>query len=106
MQIPLVTSTRLVELTPALDADLRRRAAKLERSFIRITSCRIAVERGSQHHQEGGPYRVRLDLTAPGSEVVANKQGEDLNAVVRNAFQAAERQVQELARRRSVRGEL
>jgi ribosomal subunit interface protein len=104
MQVPLEISTRLIELTPALEADLRRRAAKLERYFDRITSCRIAVERPSSHHQEGGPYRVRLDITVPGDELIAKKEGEDLNAVVRDAFQAAERQVDEYSQRR--RGEV
>jgi len=100
MQIPLEISTRQIELTPDLEADLRRRAAKLERFYDRITSCRIAVERPSNHHQEGGPYRVRLDITVPGSELVAKKEGEDLNAVIRDTFQAAERQVEELADRK------
>jgi len=100
MQVPLEISTRLIELTPPLEVDLRRRAAKLERFYDRITSCRIAVERPSNHHQEGGPYRVRLDITVPGAELVADKEGEDLNAVLRDAFQAAERQVEEYAHRR------
>jgi ribosomal subunit interface protein len=100
MQVPLEISARLIELTPDLEADLRRRSAKLERYFDRITSCRIAVEGPSNHHQAGGPYRVRLDITVPGSELVANKEGEELNAVIRDAFQAAERQVEEFADRR------
>jgi ribosomal subunit interface protein len=83
---------------------LRKRATKLERHFDRITSCRIAVERPSNHHNEGGPYRVRLDITVPGSELVANKEAEDLNIAIRDAFDAAERQVEEFSRRR--RGEV
>ena len=58
------------------------------------------MEGPSNHHQGGGPYRVRLDITAPGSELIANKEGEELNAVIRDAFQAAERQLEELADRR------
>lgn len=104
MQVPLEISTRLVQLTPALEDDLRKRAAKLERYYDRITSCRIAVERPSNHHNEGGPYRVRLDITVPGSELVANKEAEDLNTAIRDAFQAAERQVDTFSQRR--RGEV
>lgn len=104
MQVPLEISTRRIELSPALEADLRRRAEKLDRLYDRITSCRIAVERPSFHHNEGGPYRVRLDVTVPGSELVADKQAEDLNVAIRDAFQAAERQVEELSQRR--RGEV
>jgi ribosomal subunit interface protein len=99
MQIPLEISSRQIELTVPLEEDLRRRAAKLERHYDRITSCRIAVERPSNHHQEGGPYRVRLDITVPGSELIAKKEGEELNAVIRDAFQAAERQVEEFSQR-------
>jgi cold shock CspA family protein len=61
MQVPLELSTRRITLSPALEAELRKRATKLERHYDRITSCRIAVERPSNHHNEGGPYRVRLD---------------------------------------------
>ncbi len=104
MQVPLELSARLVELSPALEDELRKKAAKLERHYNRITSCRIAVERGSNHHQEGGPYRVRIDITVPGAEIVANKEAEDLNIAIRDAFQAAERQVEEFSQRR--RGEV
>ncbi|HEX2223438.1 MAG TPA: HPF/RaiA family ribosome-associated protein [Thermoanaerobaculia bacterium] len=101
MQVPLELSARAIELDSAMEADLRRRAAKLERYYDRITSCRIAVERPTgNHHNEGGPYRVRIDITVPGSELVAAKEGEDLNATVRDAFKAAERQVEEFSQRR------
>jgi ribosomal subunit interface protein len=105
MQVPLEISTRWIDLSPPLEAELRKRADKLERYFDRITSCRIVVERPTRnHHQEGGPYRVRLDITVPGSELVADKEAEELYAAVREAFDAAERQVEEWARRR--RGEV
>jgi ribosomal subunit interface protein len=105
MQVPLEISTRWIDLTPPLEAELRKRADKLERFFNRITSCRIAVERPTgNHHQEGGPFRVRVDVTVPGSELVADKEEEELYAAVREAFDAAERQVEEWSQRR--RGEV
>ena len=105
MQVPLEISTRWIDLSPPLEAELRRRADKLERYFDRITSCRIAVERSTRnHHQEGGPYRVRLDITVPGSELVADKEDAELPVAIREAFEAAERQVEEWSRRR--RGEV
>ena len=94
MQVPLEISARWITLTPDLEAELRRRAEKLERFYNRITSCRIAVEQHTaNHHQEGGPYRVRLDITVPGSELVSAKEAGDLYGAVRAAFDAAERQV-------------
>jgi ribosomal subunit interface protein len=105
MQIPLEISTRDVNLTPPIEAELRKRAQKLERFYGRITSCRIAVERPTgNHHQEGGPFRVRVDITVPGSELVADKQAEEIFAAIREAFDAAERQVENFSQRR--RGEV
>lgn len=104
MQVPLELSTRRIVLSPGLEADLRKRATRLERHFDRITSCRIALEQPGNHHHEGGPYRVRLDITVPGSELVADKEAEDLNTAIREAFEAAERQVEEYSQRR--RGEV
>lgn len=105
MQVPLEISTRWITLSPPLEAELRKRADRLERRFDRITSCRIAVERPTgNHHQEGGPYRVRVDVTVPGSELVANKEAEEIYAAIRDAFEAAERQVDDWASRR--RGEV
>src|SRR3954462_11328049 len=104
MQIPLEISTRWIDLSPPLEAELRKRADRLERHSDRITSCRIAVERPTgNHHQEGGPYRVRVDVTVPGSELVADKSDEEIYAAVRGAFGAGERQVEGGAAKR--RGE-
>jgi ribosomal subunit interface protein len=100
MQVPLEISTRWIDLSPPLEAELRKRADKLERYYNRITSCRIAVERPTgNHHQEGGPFRVRVDITVPGSELVADKSAEEVYAAIRDAFQAAERQLEAYSER-------
>ncbi len=101
MQVPLEISTRDINLSAPLEAELRKRAGRLERHSDRITSCRIAVERPTgNHHHEGGPFRVRVDVTVPGSELVADKQGAELFGAVREAFDAAERQVESWSQRR------
>jgi ribosomal subunit interface protein len=101
MQIPLEISTREVTLSPQIEAELRKRAGKLERHFNRITSCRIALERpAGNHHHDGGPYRVRVDVTVPGMELVADKQAEEIFIAIRDAFDAAERQVEAFVERR------
>jgi ribosomal subunit interface protein len=101
MQVPLEISTRWIDLSPPLEAELRKRADRLERHSDRITSCRIAVERPTgNHHQEGGPYRVRIYINVPGLELVADKSGEEIYAAVREAFDAAERQVDAWSARR------
>lgn len=104
MEVPLEISTRRLELYPALEAELRERADKLDRFYDRLMSCRIAVDGPTGRHNEGGPYRVRVDLTVPGSELVANKEAQTLAAAMNDAFDAAERQLKQFAERR--RGEV
>src|SRR6185312_5844635 len=101
MQIPMEISSRDITLSVAVEAELRKRADKLERHYNRVTSCRIALERpAGNHHHDGGPYRVRVDVTVPGSELVADKQSEELFIAIRDAFDATERQLEEFVDRR------
>src|SRR5258706_15156799 len=101
MQIPLEISTREVTLSPQIESEVRKRADKLERYYNRITSCRIALEQPtSNHHHDGGPYRVQVDVTPPGMELVADKQAEELFIAIGNAFDAAERHVEAFVDRR------
>jgi cold shock CspA family protein len=47
---------------------------------------------------------VRVDVTVPGSELVASKEQEELYAAIRDAFEAAERQVDSWSQR--IRGDV
>jgi hypothetical protein len=56
-------------------------------------------------HRQGTIYHVRVDLTAPGGEVVVNREPgedhthEDLHVAIRDAFDAARRRLQDRMRR-------
>jgi len=94
-----------VTRSPALEEDIRSRAEKLQQLHRFITSCRIVVERPHKHHHQGGQFVVRLRIEAPGADVVVNHDhSEDLHVAVRDAFDAARRQLDDHARRRSGRG--
>jgi hypothetical protein len=43
---------------------------ELEQFYDRITSCRVVVEAPNRHHREGRLYHIRVDLKAPGREIV------------------------------------
>jgi ribosome-associated translation inhibitor RaiA len=113
MLVPLQLSFR--DVPPARQAEIeervRQRAAKLERFFQPINSCRVAIERPHQFERSGNPYRVRIDITVPpGHELVVRKEPGDSNlhtdlaTVVNAAFEAAERRLGELVAR--MRGEV
>lgn len=92
----------------AVDANLRKHIDRLEGFYDRIMNCRVMVELSHRHHQ-GNLYHIRIDLTVPGAELVVNrtppghKEYEDIYVVIRDAFNAAERELKNYVQRQ--RGE-
>jgi cold shock CspA family protein/ribosome-associated translation inhibitor RaiA len=106
MEVPLELSFRDVEKTKAIEDYIRSNVRKLEQLCDHIVSCRIAVEQPQKHQRTGSPYRVRIDLRVPpGHEIVVTRESsegeihDNLRKVLRNAFDAARRQVRGLAER-------
>lgn len=101
MQHPLEVAARGMTLPPRLGASLARRVEKLERLHPRIVGCRITVERPVRRRETGDPYAVRVNLALAGDDVVITRQtGETPMNAVQRAFEAAERKLQDAARRR------
>lgn len=93
---------------PALSEErIRERLDRLCKLHPRITGCHVVAESPHHHHRKGRLYRIRIDLTVPGGELVINrdhhdKHGhEDFYVALRDAFQAAERRLQRFAERQS-----
>ena len=101
MQVPLQITVRDIPHSEALDAHIRERAGKLEAFYPRITSCRVVVEQPAQHKHQGKLYNVRIDIHVPGGEVVVSRDHlhEDVYVTLRDAFDAAKRQLEDYARR-------
>ena len=105
MQIePSITFVN-VEPSTALQSRIRARIARLDRLFPNLTGCRVTVARDDSHHRQGRHYRVRIDVRAPGHELVVDHAPpqrdttQDPYVALRDAFDAMDRRVQDLARR-------
>jgi ribosomal subunit interface protein len=81
----------------ALHAYVEKKAAKLDHSKGRPQRCRVVMESPHRHHRHGRHYRVRIDLTVPGFELIAGSVRKDDNlhedayAAVDDAFDDAQR---------------
>ena len=110
MQIPVEVTFRNMDPSEAVEAKIRKKAEKLERYFDRIVSCRVVVESPHRRHQKGKLYNLRIDIGVPGREIVVTHSGpknhahEDIYVAVRDAFNAATRQLEDHARK--VRGDV
>lgn len=103
MKVTPEISYRGVDKTAALETLIAEKIEKLEQVYDRINSCSVAIEKTHDHPSSGSPYRVRIDITAPENREVAVEESPDdgvqyppLEAVIRNAFDAAIRQLKDL----------
>lgn len=107
MQIPLQITFRNMEPSAAVEADIEGRVDKLEEINAQIISCKVVVEAPPRSQQQGGLFKVSIDLTCPEGKVVVskepsgkNKAHEDCYVALRDAFKAATRQLEKYSERR------
>lgn len=107
MQEPLEIAFHNLDSSPALEADIRERFAKLEKLCDRLTACRVSVEALHKQHRTGNVYEVHIDMLVPGGELVVSRAphkakqkyaSPDVYTSVRDAFRAAERQLKKYNR--------
>ena len=99
MQIPLQISFHGVERSNALYNAIHDKVEKLERYYDRITSCRVVLELDARHKHQGKQLTVRLDIKVPGGEIaVTREHNSDVQIALRDAFDAARRQLEDYAR--------
>lgn len=106
MQLPLQITFRNMEQSDAIEAKIREKADKLNQVCEDIMGCRVVVEPSHKHHQKGNHYKVRLDITVPDDEIVVSRapdqrqSHQDVYVAIRDAFDAARRQLEDYVRRR------
>jgi ribosomal subunit interface protein len=101
MQIPLEITLRDIPHSDAVQDRIRSKAEKLERFHDRIMSCRVTLESPQRHRHQGKLYSVHIDIKMPGGVelAVTRAQDEDVFVAIRDAFDAAARQIQDQSRR-------
>lgn len=106
MKLPLQITFRNMEPSEAVEENVRKWAAKLDRVCDNIMRCAVVVEAPSKHKRVGDHFRVRIDITVPGSELVINREPDqhhsyvDVHVCLRDAFNSAKRQLEEYVCRR------
>ena len=100
MQIPLQITIRDMPPSEALEAHIRDKVQKLDSFFAHVISCRVVVEMPHRHQHQGKHFNVRVDLGVPGNEIVINRDHhEDVYVALRDAFDAARRQLEDYVHR-------
>lgn len=100
MTTPLEIVFHNTEASEAVEARVREKVTRLSKRFERLTHVRVVIEAPHRHQQRGKIFQVKIDLGMPGrADVVVNKAAddhahEDVYLALRDAFIAAERQLE------------
>ena len=106
MQVPLQVTFRDLPVSDAVEAACWAEAAKLERAFPRLTSCRVVIAVPHHRRRRGNRFDVRVDIGLPGAELAVSRAaprrrgGEDVLEAVREAFALARRRLDDYVDRR------
>jgi ribosomal subunit interface protein len=106
MQRPVQITFKEMEHSEAIEAWVEKHADQLEKFHQPIIHCHVVIEAPDRHSHRGGLYRVRIEVTVPGDEIVVSHQGpqdqahEDVYVALRDAFRAARRQLQDSVRKK------
>ncbi len=109
MTIPVQITFRHMESSAALETRVRELADHLGVFSDRILGCRVVVDSPHRHHHQGKVFNVKVQLALPGEDVVVDMERpdrdghEDVYVVLRDAFDAAKRQLQQ--RMAAIRGD-
>ena len=109
MTIPVQITFRHIEPSPAVETRVHELAGHLGVFSDRIQSCRVVIDSPHRHHHQGKVFNVKVQLALPGEDVVVDMERpdkenhEDVYVVLRDAFDAAKRQLQQ--RMSMLRGE-
>ncbi len=123
MRLPLRIVFRGISPKDWIETDIRKRVDKLDKYYRAISSCRVTVEIPHRHHEKGNRFSLGIDLKVPGDEIVVHHESnlhasmqdlgerewakalevagtkKNLKMVIREAFEVAQRQLKDYARR-------
>ena len=95
-----------MDASPAVEQRVRERTDRLERFYDRIVDCHVMVMAPHRSQQQGRLYQVHIRIAVPGEDVVISHERPqdpahaDVYVALRDAFEAAERRLEDYARRR------
>ena len=95
MRLPLQVTFRNIPSSEAVETHINEKAAKLDRFYDRIMSCRVVVDSTQRRQHQGKLYGVRIDITVPRKELaVTREENEDIYVAIRDAFDNASRRLE------------
>lgn len=96
---------RNLDHSPAIEALVREKAAKLTQFASRLMDCRVVVGLPNRRRQHGKIFVVTIELGLPAGSLWINRtppmdhRHEDVRVAIQDAFDAAKRRLQDTVRK-------
>lgn len=84
------TTFRYVSPTPAINYQVDRHFNKLKKAYTKINKCSVVIDLARNSIHKNRLYRVCINLTIPGKELISKKQDPNLFNALRNGFSTLE----------------
>ena len=104
MQTPLEIEFNGVEKSDALEAKIAEKFQKLAKHFSRMTSGRVVVAKPHRHSKGANPFLIKIEVGVPGQPPILisssreeNREHEDIQIALRDAFDAARRKLDDVS---------
>jgi cold shock CspA family protein len=110
MQLPIQIAFHNMPHNADIESAIRANADWLENYYSPIMSCRVVVDRPHMHHKKRNQHQIRIVVKSTGIDLAAKRGSsecpdyEDLDIMIRDAFDDLRRQLEDEARRQ--RGEV
>lgn len=104
-KVPILVHYREMAPLPALDAEVHRRAAKLAQWLPTMKRCEVTVWAEANRRHQGHDYHLTLTAHVPEQTLVVDRRhGTQIEVVVRDAFDAMDRRLEDHVRK--LRGQI
>ena len=103
MDRPLEVTFHNCQHSDAVEAEIRKQVGKLEKRFPQLIGCRVSVEALHKQHRTGNVWDVHIVMSVPGKDLAVSREPHrakenyahpDVMTSLRDAFRAAERQLE------------
>ncbi len=97
---------RDMDSSEAVRSAVEKYIEKMERHYPVVQRCRVVIEQSHRSQNSGNLFGVSLDITVPGTSINVGRDGakdeshEDIYVAVRDAFLAADRQLDKYTAKR------
>ncbi len=101
MKVPLSIRFHGMDPSDAVEAKVRQRAEELDQFSPILIRCEVWIDAPHRHHRKGDLFSVRVRLTTHGDEIDVGRQRpqHDVFVAIREALDAARRQLEDYQRR-------